>query len=166
MNITEFEKKMGVVLKESGKDISKGIELGISIEMMGKDFYENKAKTIENENVKYLFHFLASEEKFHLSLLKDLKESLKKRKTWIDIKAKSKKPENFFSKQMTNFKNTDIDVVLTAMRTEKEFYFQLSEKVKDKKGKKFFEILSNFEKHHFEMLDDVLTNMTYNRIES
>ena len=166
MNLQEFEKKMNAFLKGNDIDIAKGIELGIDVEKAGIKFYTEKQKIIREKSAIYLFKFLAAEEEYHLKLLSKLKESLKKKNQWIEIKEKI----IFSSKKKEIDENSgDINIILVAMRAERDsqkLYSGMAEKVKDAAGRKFFEALADFEQGHFELLDGILYNLTYNRVEA
>ena len=169
-NITEFEKKMNILLKGSGVDIAKGIELGIGVEKMGLDFYKKKKQIIKDKHAAYLFDFLAAEEEYHLKLLNELKESLKKKNQWIEITKKPARPKIFSDTDKSIDENSkDINIILAAMRVERDtqkLYLGIAEKLKSPDGRKFFSALSDFEQGHFELLDGILYNLTYNRVEA
>ena len=170
MDMKEFEKKMSILLKGSGVNIAKGIELGISVEKAGIKFYTEKQKIIKEKNAIYLFKFLAAEEEYHLKLLNNLKESLKKKNQWIKITKKQARPKIFSDKSMAIDENSrDINIILAAMRAERDsqkLYSGMAEKVKDASGSKFFSALADFEQGHFELLDGILFNLNYNRVEA
>lgn len=57
---------------------------------------------------------------------------------------------------------SDTDVILSAMRAEKrteEFYKRIEEKVRHLKAKTFFNLLTKFERKHYDLLKGVLASI-------
>lgn len=155
-------------------DIMKGIEIAMTLEKKGKKYYLDKAKRIEDKNIKIFLEFLAKEEAHHYELLSEVKNSLKKQGKWISIpasklKSKVKRPHVFTKKSEPKRKSDQINVILSSMKVEKdveEFYRRMADSIKDIDGKKFFLALADFELSHYNLLDGILESLTYNRIES
>jgi rubrerythrin len=76
-----------------GANLSIGeiVELGIQIEINGKDFYNTVAKNEENKNAKEVFLYLAGEEEKHMKTFDDLLKSLQ------NYEPKEAYPEEYFS---------------------------------------------------------------------
>ena len=102
--------------------------------------------------------------------MNELKESLKKKNQWIEITKKPARPKIFSDTDKSIDENSkDINIILAAMRVERDtqkLYLGIAEKLKSPDGRKFFSALSDFEQGHFELLDGILYNLTYNRVEA
>jgi rubrerythrin len=163
---TRFEKEFGIDLSSPNPNVIRGIDIGIEIEKRGIQFYSEQAQRIQNTIIKDLFEFLAEQERDHLNTLSGLKNSLIEKKQWIDIEHEQiRKPKELFEEG----ESSEMDVILTAMRTEKDtsdFYMRMSQIMDDDKGKKFFMKLAEWENIHYDTLNAIFEQSNEFRMES
>ena len=71
--------------------VSEVVELGIQIEINGRDFYGEVLKISKNPNTKEVFSFLKSEEEKHITIFKNILDSLS------SYEPKEAYPDEYFS---------------------------------------------------------------------
>ena len=71
--------------------VSEVVELGIQIEINGRDFYGQVLKISKNPNAKEVFSFLKSEEENHIKIFKKILDSL------ASYEPKEAYPDEYFS---------------------------------------------------------------------
>jgi rubrerythrin len=168
MEPTQFEKEFGIDLSSPKLDVIRGIEVGIEIEKRGIEFYSEQAGKPRHAPVRSFFEFMAGQEREHARMLSELKDSLKERNEWTDLKSGSADAKNagrFFVKG----KFSELDSILSAMKTEKatsDFYSRFSENLREKKGKEFFRKLAEWERRHYDMLNSIFEQSTEFRMET
>lgn len=153
-------------LKSKDLNIVRGLTVAIELEMKSRSYYQAKSNEMNNLNGKTLLHFLANEELSHLKMLEHVKRRLEAGDKWLalsEIKPREMgKPRLFEGKQTEpriKATSTDKDILLAAMSAERkseEYYSRMSEKIKDTKGKSFFQSLARFERTHYETLKELL----------
>lgn len=153
-------------LKSKDLNIVRGLNIAIELEIKSRNYYQTKSIEMKNLNGKIILDFLANEELSHLKALERVKRNLEASNKWIEIKGISPremgKPRLFEGKQTEpRIKGTssDRDILLAAMSAERkseEYYRRMSEKIKDVKGKGFFETLAKFERRHYETIREFL----------
>ncbi|MCX6777033.1 MAG: hypothetical protein NTY73_03640 [Candidatus Micrarchaeota archaeon] len=144
-------------------DVAKGVEIGIELEKKSIEYYSGKSKNIESKELVKLLKFITVEEVNHLKQLEILKQSLMKNKTWVGSE-KLGKPEGpkLYGKgvsPMIRQDSGDVGILLGAIRAEeeaREFYEEFSRRIKDEKGRKFFQRLVEFEQSHYDLFDGIL----------
>lgn len=153
-------------LRSKDLNIVRGLTIAIELEIKSRNYYQAKSIEIKSPAEKMLLQFLANEELMHLKVLENVKRNLEKNNRWIDIKEISPgemgKPhlyEGKWTEPRIEIDPTDEDILLAALSAERkseEYYHRMSDKVKDKKGKNFFETLARFEKTHYETIKEFL----------
>lgn len=153
-------------LKSKDLNIVRGLNIAIELEMKSRNYYQAKSDEMKNLNGKMLLKFLANEELSHLKVLEHVKRKLETGNKWIEIKEISPremgKPRLFEGKQTEpriEATSSDKDTLLAAMSAERkseEYYRRMSEKIKDVKGKDFFQTLAKFERTHYETIRELL----------
>ncbi|MCX6776319.1 MAG: hypothetical protein NT130_05740 [Candidatus Micrarchaeota archaeon] len=144
-------------------DVVKGVAIGIELEKKSIEYYSGKSKNIESKELVKLLKFITEEEVNHLKQLETLKQSLMKNRTWIGPE-KLGKPEGpkLYSEgvsPMIREDSGDVGILLGAIRAEeeaREFYEEFSRRIKDEKGRKFFQRLVEFEQSHYNLFDGIL----------
>ena len=153
-------------LKSKDLNIVRGLNIAIELEIKSRNYYQAKSNEMKNLNGKMLLSFLANEELSHLKVLERVKRKLQTGNKWIDIKEISPremgKPRLFEGKQTEpriEASSSDRDTLLAAMSAERrseEYYRKMSEKIKDAKGKNFFQTLAKFERTHYETIKELI----------
>jgi rubrerythrin len=174
---TAFEREYGIDLTAKNLNIGRGIDIALKVERRGRAFYARNAKSIQNIEIKRFIEFLAGEEDKHISLISDLRASLKKRGVWLDA-AENPKILRRVLEDLRVFKAKagrevreagDITVILNALKTEKdliEFYEKFAHHIKDPDGRKFFFKLSDWERTHYQLLEGIYDSITFFRMET
>ena len=153
-------------LKSKDLNIVRGLTIAIELEMKSRNYYQTKSNEMKNLNGKMLLGFLANEELSHLKVLERVKRNLEASNKWIEIKEISPremgKPRLFEGKHTEpriKASSSDKDILLAAMSAERkseEYYRRMSQKIKDVKGKNFFQTLAKFERTHYETIRELL----------
>ncbi len=174
---TAFEREFRIDLTSKNLNVSRGIEISLKVERKGRSFYARNAKKIQNIEIKRFIEFLAGEEDKHIALLKELKESLKKWRTWIDA-SENPKILHRVLEDLRVFKGKtgrevreagDVTIVLNALKTEKdliEFYEKFARHIKDSGGKRFFLRLADWERTHYQLLEGIYESITFFRMQT
>lgn len=149
-------------LKSKDLNIVRGLTIAIELEMKSRYYYQAKSNDMRSQTGKMLLNFLANEELSHLNILENVKRNLEANNKWIETREISRremaKPRLFEGKQTEprmDSTSADKDILLAAMSAERrseEYYLRMSEKVRDLKGKSFFEALAKFERRHYETI--------------
>jgi rubrerythrin len=174
---TAFEREFRIDLTAKNLNVSRGIEISLRVERRGQSFYARNARKIQNIEIKRFIEFLASEEGRHITLLKELKESLKKRGAWIDASEDPKILHGvledlrvFKGKTGSDVREAgDVTIVLNALKTEKdliEFYEKFAHHIKNRGGKRFFLRLADWERTHYQLLEGIYESITFFRMQS
>jgi erythrin-vacuolar iron transport family protein len=127
--------------------------------------------------IKRFIEFLAGEERKHIALLRDLRESLKSKGAWIAVSEDPKVVQNiledlriFKGKPSQEVRETaDVAVLLEALKTEKdlvEFYEKFANSMRDSGGKKFFLKLADWERTHYQLLEGIYDSITFFRMQT
>lgn len=153
------------------KGIEEAVALAIEREKEAKDFYLQQAALMENPKFKELYEELAAEEVKHLGYLEGYrdKKELPAISTMVPS-GQSFSPE-FDTGRTKVGKITlgDAGILLAAMRHERkseDFYSELAKKTEDKAQKDFFEMLSMYERSHYELIDSYLEDITQFRMQT
>lgn len=153
------------------KGIEEAIALAIEREKEAKDFYLQQAALMENPKFKELYEELAAEEVKHLGYLENYRD--KKELPVISTEVPSGQsfsPEFDVSRtKVGEITLGDAGILLAAMRHERkseDFYSEMAKKVDDEAQKKFFEMLSRYERGHYEIIDSYLEYITQFRMQT
>ena len=174
---TAFEKEFSIDLSSKDLNVSRGIEIALEVETRGREFYSRNARKIQNIEIKRFIEFLAGEEAKHIALIRELKESLKKRCTWIEAYESPKVMRSvledlrvFRGKAGKDVREAgDVTIILNALKTEKdlvEFYEKFAQHIKDRGGKNFFLRLADWERTHYQLLDGIYKSITFFRMQT
>lgn len=162
---------MNDVLKEvSGiieelKTFEDVLEMAISMEEQGKEFYLEKASTIKSVETIGLYNYLAGEEGKHADYLRQYKKD----KTVPDVNLKASDFKTSFSMEFIDDRLGEIGVLLAALRLERKseyFYTELSKRADNEKQRDFFDKLTSFERGHYELIDGFLGESTQFRMQT
>ena len=162
---------MNDVLKEvSGiidelKTFEDVLEMAISMEEQGKEFYLEKASTIKSVETIGLYNYLAGEESRHADYLRQYRKD----KTVPDVRSKAPDFKTSFSEEFIDDRLGEIGVLLAALRFERKseyFYTELSKRAENKTQHDFFDKLASFERGHYELIDGFLGESTQFRMQT
>jgi rubrerythrin len=174
---TAFEREYRIDLTAKNLNVSRGIDIALKIERKGRAFYAGNAKLIQNIEIKRFIEFLAGEEDKHITLLQEVKVSLKKGGIWLDATESSRILRNILE-DLRVFKGKagkevreagDVTVILNALKTEKdlvEFYEKFAHHIKDPGGRMFFFKLADWERTHYQLLAGIYNSITFFRMET
>jgi rubrerythrin len=174
---TAFEREFRIDLTAKSLNVSRGIEISLRTERRGRDFYSRNARKIQNMDIKRFIEFLAAEEDRHIALLKELRDSLRKRGAWIDasedpgiMRGVLEDLRVFRGKAGRDVREAgDVTVVLNALKTEKdliEFYEKFAHHIRDREGKRFFLKLADWERTHYQLLSGIYEGITFFRMQT
>jgi rubrerythrin len=153
------------------QEILTGIELAIKLEQEAQGFYRSRAESVESHVIKKAFEFLAAQEKGHEEALLELKSGLAEKGelpvtqgtvSGLAAPAMSQFFEGEAEKQK-HINEGEVSMLLWAMRAERraeELYKELSEKVTGNEEKRFFASLAEFERGHYNLLDQMIEALT------
>lgn len=153
------------------KGIEEAIALAIEREIEARDFYIRQAARMENPKFKELYEQLAGEEVKHRSYLEEYRD--KKELPTISTEVPSGQsfsPE--FDPARTKVGEItlgDAGILLAAMRHERkseDFYSELAKRAEDENQRSFFEMLSRYERSHYELIDSYLEDVTQFRMQT
>jgi rubrerythrin len=148
------------------ESIEEAIDMAISLEQQGREFYLEKASQIKNPGVKDMYEYLADEEKKHEQYL----QQFKKDKQVSPVVEEEKAPDFkvSFSSEFDD-RLDEIGVLLGALRLERkseDFYKQLAEMTGDMEQKQFFKNIASVERGHYELIDGILDSATGFRMQT
>lgn len=153
------------------KGIEEAIALAIEREKEARDFYLQQAGLMENPKFKELYEELAAEEVKHLGYLENYRDKKELPKISTEVPSGQSFSPEFDTSQTKVGEITlgDAGILLAAMRHERkseDFYSEMAKKVEDEAQKKFFEMLSRYERGHYEMIDSYLEYITQFRMQT
>jgi len=153
------------------KGIEEAIALAIERENEAREFYLSKATLMDNPKFKELYEYLANEELKHLGYLEKYRDA--KELPVVNTKVPSGQsftPE--FNQARTKEGEItlgDAGILLAAMRHERkseDFYSELAKRAENADQRNFFEMLSGYERVHYELIDGYLENLTSFRMQT
>ena len=153
------------------KGIEEALALAIEREIEARDFYMQKAAQMERPKFRELYEYLADEEVKHLGYLEEYRD--KKRLPAISLEVPSGQsfsPE--FDPGRTKAGEItlgDAGILLAAMRHERkseDFYSELAKRAEDERQRDFFQMLSMYERGHYELIDSYLEEVTGFRMQT
>jgi len=153
------------------KGIEEAIALAIEREKEAKAFYLQQAVLMENPKFKELYEELASEEAKHLGYLENYRDKKELPAISTEVPSgQSFSPEFDVSRtKVGEITLGDAGILLAAMRHERkseDFYSEMAKRVEDETQKKFFEMLSRYERGHYEIIDNYLEYITQFRMQT
>lgn len=153
------------------KGIEEAIALALEREKEARSFYLQKASSMENPKFKELYEHLAAEETRHIGYLEKYRDKKELPAVSMNIPSgQSFTPE--FDKARTKGGEItlgDAGIILAAMRHERkseDFYMEVAKRAEDETQKTFFEMLSGYERGHYEVLDSYLEDITSFRMQT
>ncbi|KXS44890.1 ferritin family protein [Methanolobus zinderi] len=147
------------------ESIDEAIAMAIELEEEGREYYLERASSMEHETGKSLYKFLADEEKKHAEYLRQYRESKKAPVVefeYPDFKASFR--EEFSDKTLE-----EVGVLLGALRFEHKsefFYEELAKKATDQEQKEFFENMEDVERSHYRIIEELLDYATQFRMQT
>jgi rubrerythrin len=153
------------------KGIEEAIALAIEREIEARDFYLQKATLMDNPKFKELYEHLAGEEVKHIGYLEGYRDKKELPAISTEVPSgQSFSPEFDVSRtKVGEITPGETGILLAAMRHERkseDFYSEMAKRVEDETQKKFFEMLSRYERGHYEIIDSYLENVTQFRMQT
>ncbi len=153
------------------KGIEEAVALAIEREIEARDFYMQQADLMENPKFKELYKHLAEEEVMHIGYLEGYRDKKELPTLITEVPSGQSFSPEFDVGQTKVGKITlgDAGILLAAMRHERkseDFYSEMAKRVEDDTQKKFFEMLSGYERGHYEVIDSYLENITQFRMQT
>ena len=153
------------------KGIEEAVALAIEREIEARDFYMQQADLMENPKFKELYKHLAEEEVMHIGYLEGYRDKKELPTLSTEVPSGQSFSPEFDVGQTKVGKITlgDAGILLAAMRHERkseDFYSEMAKRVEDETQKKFFEMLSGYERGHYEIIDSYLENITQFRMQT
>jgi len=145
--------------------------MAICREKEAREFYLNKANIMADQKFKELYEYLANEELKHLGYLEKYRDT----KELPVVSAKVHSGQSFTPEFNTDRAKGneitfgDTGILLAAMRHERKseyFYSELAKRAKDDVQRFFFEMLSGYERTHYELIDGYLDYITSFRMQT
>ena len=141
------------------------LDMAISMEEQGREFYLEKASTIKNVEVVGLYNYLAGEEGRHADYLRQYRKD----KTVPDVRSNAPDFKTSFSVEFIDDRLGEIGVLLAALRLERKseyFYTELSKRADNEAQRDFFDKLASFERGHYELIEGFLDESTQFRMQT
>lgn len=153
------------------KGIEEAIALAIEREIEARDFYVQKAILMENPKFKELYEHLADEEMKHIGYLERYRDKKELPAISTEVPSGQSFSPEFDTARTKVGEITlgDAGILLAAMRHERkseDFYSEMAKRVEDETQKKFFEMLSGYERGHYETIDGYLEYITQFRMQT
>lgn len=153
------------------KGIEEALAIAIEREKEARDFYMQKAAQMEDPKFKELYEHLAGEEVKHLGYLEEYRDKKELPEISTEIPSgQSFSPEFDQARiKVGNITLGDAGILLAAMRHERkseDFYSELAKRAEDEKQKDFFQMLSGYERGHYELIDSYLEAVTRFRMQT
>ncbi|MGP8321532.1 MAG: ferritin-like domain-containing protein [Methanosarcinaceae archaeon] len=149
------------------------LDMAISMEEQGREFYLEKASTSKSVETVELFNYLAVEEANHADHLRMYRKNMDGGKNKVDpisdIKAEKPDFKPSFSVEFMSDRLGEIGVLLAALRLERKseyFYTELSKRADNESRRDFFDELASVERGHYELIDDFLEDSTQFRMQT
>lgn len=153
------------------KGIEEAVALAIEREKEARDFYMQQAALMENPKFKKLYEHLAGEEVKHLGYLEGYRDKKELPAISTEVPSgQSFSPE--FDPARTKVGEIslgDAGILLAAMRHERkseDFYSELAKRAEDENQRDFFQMLSGYERGHYEIIDSYLEDITRFRMQT
>lgn len=154
------------ILTGTIKTFDDAINIALSIETQGRNFYLGKIDTSTSISAKDLFIYLAAEEDKHIEYLNEFLN------TGQASVVNEKQPPDFsqsFASEYSGDNPGEMDVLLGALRFEQkneDFYRELAGWANDPNQKTFFERLAVFEHGHMEIIDGFIEDASQFRMQT
>jgi erythrin-vacuolar iron transport family protein len=153
------------------KGIEEAIALAIEREIEARDFYLQQATLMENPKFKELYEHLADEEVKHIGYLEGYRDKKELPAISTEIPSGQSFSPEFNTARTKGGEITlgDAGILLAAMRHERkseDFYSELAKRAEDENQRNFFEMLSGYERGHYEVIDNYLENVTQFRMQT
>jgi rubrerythrin len=153
------------------KGIEEAVALAIEREVEAREFYLSKATLMDNPKFKELYKYLANEELKHLGYLKKYRDDKELPVVSTEIPSGQSFTPEFNPARTKGGEITlgDAGILLAAMRHERkseDFYSELTKRAEDADQRNFFEMLSGYERVHYELIDGYLENLTSFRMQT
>ena len=153
------------------KGIEEAVALAIEREIEARDFYMQQADLMENPKFKELYKHLAEEEVMHIGYLEGYRDKKELPTLSTEVPSGQSFSPEFDTARIKGVEITpgDTGILLAAMRHERkseDFYSEMAKRVEDETQKKFFEMLSRYERGHYEMIDNYFENVTQFRMQT
>jgi rubrerythrin len=153
------------------KGIEEALALAIEREKEARDYYMQQAALVESPKFKELYELLAGEEVKHLSFLENYRDKRELPIVSTDIPSgQSFSPEFDTARtELGEITLGDAGILLAAMRHERkseDFYSELAKRAEDEDQRDFFQMLSRYERGHYELIDSYLEDVTEFRMQT
>ncbi|PAV12428.1 hypothetical protein ASJ81_06635 [Methanosarcina spelaei] len=151
--------------------IEEAIALAIEREKEARDFYLSKAAVMDRPKFKELYEYLANEEVKHLGYLERYRDKNELPVTSTEIPSGQSFTPEFDIGRTKGGEITlgDAGILVAALRHERkseDFYSEVAKRVDDENLKNFFEMLASFERGHYELIDQLLEDITRFRMQT
>ena len=153
------------------KGIEEAIALAIEREKEAGEFYLHKSTLMDNPRFKELYEYLANEEVKHIGYLEKYRDTKELPVVSTKVRSGQSFTPEFNTARTKGGEITfgDAGILLAAMRHERkseDFYSELAKRTIDDAQEAFFEMLSGFERGHYELIDEYLENITSFRMQT
>ncbi|RMF93276.1 MAG: hypothetical protein D6734_10500 [Candidatus Schekmanbacteria bacterium] len=152
------------------KDKIEALKIAYQTELDGYDFYQKSAKKCKNRLGKVIFDSLAKEEHGHITMIKQIWDSLEKDEKWPEL-PKPEKDERVMPMEFDSIfkeaekeldKNAaadadDIEAIKIAMDIESkgyDFYKKHEEEADNELEKEFYSRIAEQESNHYKILEE------------
>jgi len=153
------------------KGIEEAVALAIERETEARDFYSSKAALMDKTQFKELYEYLANEEVKHLGYLERYRDQNELPVTSTEIPSGQSFTPEFDMGRIKGGEITlgDAGILVAALRHERkseDFYLEVAKRVDDESLKNFFEMLADYERSHYELIDQFLEEITSFRMQT
>lgn len=146
--------------------VDDAINMALTIENQGHNFYSEHALTLAGIAARDLFIYLAAEEAKHIEYLNQFK------KTGNSNVFSEVHPSDFtasFAMEFSGDKPGEMDVLMGALSFEQKnenFYKEMAARTDDPDQKEFFTTMKSFEHQHLELIDSFIEEATQFRMQT
>ena len=144
----------------------KALKEALQMEVDGRQFYLEAAKSAKNEGVRQILEYLAESEVYHIKKFREIYESLQKHPNWTAELAEFKPPHvepyacvmAMNQAEMGMADKKELEPLVTGLKMEQcsiDYYTKLAKETPIPLARKFFMSLAHEERGHYLMLLDM-----------
>jgi rubrerythrin len=143
----------------------------VQMELEGRQFYLEAAKTVESPGVRQILEYLAESEKYHIDKLNEIYQNLQKEPAWTATMAEFKPPQHkpyvcvmaMAQEDQGSGGKDDLQVLRTGIKMEEcsiDYYTKLAREITNPLARRFFMSVAHEERGHYLTLLDMHNYLT------
>jgi rubrerythrin len=143
----------------------------VQMELEGRQFYLEAAKTVESPGVRQILEYLAESEKYHIDKLNEIYQNLQKEPAWTATMAEFKPPQHepyvcvmaMAQEDQGSGGKDDLQVLRSGIKMEEcsiDYYTKLARETSNPLARRFFMSVAHEERGHYLTLLDMHNYLT------